>query len=182
MQNLSCENEFYLQGFALAFVLKQRLPASQKWPIEGIGPSLLTPFCLSTCLPEYVCMIVLSFRRSVCLFWLPPVCVSVCLYVCLCDCLSDCLSVCLSVYLSTCLPVYVCAIVVPSVGLFVCLFVWLPVCVSACLSVCLSLCSCLSMCLLVGVFFFLSVGLFVCLCHFVISFLSFSVFQLTTDL
>ena len=42
VQNLSCENEFYLhnnknyfheEGFALGRVLKQRLAASRKWPI-----------------------------------------------------------------------------------------------------------------------------------------------------
>ena len=46
MQNLSCENEFYLhdnkknqfhnKGFALGLVLKQRLAASRKWPIAMI--------------------------------------------------------------------------------------------------------------------------------------------------
>ena len=45
VQNLSCENEFYLhetnknlnfhkKGFALGVVLKQRLVASWKWPIS----------------------------------------------------------------------------------------------------------------------------------------------------
>ena len=43
VQNLSCENEYYLhnnnkksfsqQRFALGLVLKQRLEASRKWPI-----------------------------------------------------------------------------------------------------------------------------------------------------
>ena len=44
VQNLSCENEFYLhdnkknhfhkKGFVLGIVLKQRLAASRKWPID----------------------------------------------------------------------------------------------------------------------------------------------------
>ena len=45
MQNLSCENEFYLhdyknnfhkKGFALGLVLKQRLAASRKWPTTEV--------------------------------------------------------------------------------------------------------------------------------------------------
>ena len=45
MQNLSCENEFYLHenethfrinGFALSLALKQRLGATWKWPIAEL--------------------------------------------------------------------------------------------------------------------------------------------------
>ena len=50
MQNLSCENEFYLhdhknhfhkKGFALGLVLKQSLAASRKWPILGQSSSMV---------------------------------------------------------------------------------------------------------------------------------------------